>query len=206
MKKKFERNLIFEMNLTFFLFFGFAFLLNSCEARDKSQNPQKIYLRAVEEYTLHNFQGASEFCKAAIKLDGGFYQAKFLEGKINFFSAEYDKAYEIFCRLSKKYPQYTDARLWKIRTLLMLEKLDEAKNLLEQEISFNGTDWRVFYLYSLCCRQEESLDLELVMLGNAETALKDSVKVYEALQKNWKLLGMENKTKFYQEKKEILRK
>ena len=190
----------------FFLAVCFSLLVNSCTGKDGRKKAQSLYISALEEYSVHNLAKASELCFASLKMDSEFFQSEFLQGKIYFFNSDYERALKTFSSLIKKYPHYTEARIWKIRTLIMQGSLDEAQKLLESEVVFNGSDWRIFYLYSLCYRCDESLDKELVMLTNAESALKDSAKVYQAFEKNWEILGMESKAQLYKEKSEIIRK
>lgn len=144
------------------------------------------------------------FLKQAKKQDSSLYQAQYLEGKILFFQNKYEDAAKIFEKLVKKYPQYTDSRLFLIRCNIFLGNLSEAEKKLNQELSFNSTDWRIFYLYSMLYGKQNQLDKQLMMLNRTELAIKDTKKVYDNLAFLWDELGVRDKAVNYKVKSNIL--
>lgn len=165
---------------------------------------EKFYLSAVDSYAEHDFENALVFLKQAKKQDSSLYQAQYLEGKILFFQNKYEDAAKIFEKLVKKYPQYTDSRLFLIRCNIFLGNLSEAEKNLNQELSFNSTDWRIFYLYSMLYGKQNQLDKQLMMLNRTELAIKDTKKVYDNLAFLWDELGVRDKAVNYKVKSNIL--
>lgn len=165
---------------------------------------EKFYLSAVDSYAEHDFENALVFLKQAKKQDSSLYQAQYLEGKILFFQNKYEDAVKIFEKLVKKYPQYTDSRLFLIRCNIFLGNLSEAEKKLNQELSFNSTDWRIFYLYSMLYGKQNQLDKQLMMLNRTELAIKDTKKVYDNLAFLWDELGVRDKAVNYKVKSNIL--
>ena len=165
---------------------------------------EKFYLSAVDSYAEHDFEKALVFLKQAKKQDSSLYQAQYLEGKILFFQNKYEDAAKIFKKLVKKYPQYTDSRLFLIRCNIFLGNLSEAEKKLNQELSFNSTDWRIFYLYSMLYGKQNQLDKQLMMLNRTELAIKDTKKVYDNLAFLWDELGVRDKAVNYKVKSNIL--
>jgi tetratricopeptide (TPR) repeat protein len=165
---------------------------------------EKFYLSAVDSYAEHDFENALVFLKQAKKQDPSLYQAQYLEGKILFFQNKYEDAAKIFEKLVKKYPQYTDSRLFLIRCNIFLGNLSEAEKKLNQELSFNSTDWRIFYLYSMLYGKQNQLDKQLMMLNRTELAIKDTKKVYDNLAFLWDELGVRDKAVNYKVKSNIL--
>ena len=165
---------------------------------------EKFYLSAVDSYAEHDFENALVFLKQAKKQDSSLYQAQYLEGKILFFQNKYENAAKIFEKLVKKYPQYTYSRLFLIRCNIFLGNLSEAEKNLNQELSFNSTDWRIFYLYSMLYGKQNQLDKQLMMLNRTELAIKDTKKVYDNLAFLWDELGVRDKAVNYKVKSNIL--
>lgn len=165
---------------------------------------EKFYLSAVDSYAEHDFENALVFLKQAKKQDSSLYQAQYLEGKILFFQNKYEDAAKIFEKLVKKYPQYTDSRLFLIRCNIFLGNLSEAEKNLNQELTFNSTDWRIFYLYSMLYGKQNQLDKQLMMLNRTELAIKDTKKVYDNLAFLWDELGVRDKAVNYKVKSNIL--
>lgn len=165
---------------------------------------EKFYLSAVDSYAEHDFENALVFLKQAKKQDSSLYQVQYLEGKILFFQNKYEDSAKIFEKLVKKYPQYTDSRLFLIRCNIFLGNLSEAEKKLNQELSFNSTDWRIFYLYSMLYGKQNQLDKQLMMLNRTELAIKDTKKVYDNLAFLWDELGVRDKAVNYKVKSNIL--
>ena len=93
---------------------------------------------------------------------------------------------------------------------LVLASLAEGTSVIKNPLASNDCKSAAKAIQKIGAKisgfPEESLDKELVMLTNAESALKDSAKVYQAFEKNWEILGMESKAQLYKEKSEIIRK
>jgi hypothetical protein len=106
-----------------------------CESGSGDAGAEKMYLAAVEAYTEEQYGTALEFIKKVQRLDRKFYQAGFLEAKILFFQGKEAEAETQFLRLSKKYPSYTEARIWYIRCLIISGKNEQALSKLEEELS-----------------------------------------------------------------------
>lgn len=178
-------------------------LICSCK---NSDNAEKFYLAAVNAYAKQDFSSCSLYCDKALSQDKAFYQASFLKARVLFMQNDYEHSYSITKKLIKKYPQYTDARLWNIRNLIYLEKNEEAEAFLTSELTFNNSDWRVYYLYSVLYAKQNKIDLQLAMLNRSELALTDSMKVYHELFKIWDILEMKDKAASYKLKSAILEK
>ncbi len=176
-------------------------LIISCKNKDSAE---KLYLSAVESYAEHDLNSAYVFVKQAEKVDSSFYQAKFLEAKVLFMQEKFEEAAKICKILTKKYPEYTDSRLFLIRCYIFLDRLIDAEKLLEQELSFNSTDWRLFYLYSLLYGKQNKLDEQLLMLNRAELALSDTKKIYDNLARVWDIIGLKDRSINYKVKSRIL--
>lgn len=176
-------------------------ILFSCK---NTGNAEKFYLAAVNSYAKQDLESASFYCEKALSQDRSFYQADFLQAKVFFMKKDYEKSYSITKKLIKKYPQYTDARIWNIRSLILLDKLEDAEKLLITELSFNNSDWRTYYLYSVLYAKQNKIDLQLAMLNRSELALTDSMKVYHELFTIWDVLEVKDKAASYKMKSAIL--
>lgn len=178
---------------------AFCFFTLSCDnvSASKRQEAEKSYISAVEAYANRDYDKASELARTAFSRDKNFYQAYFLEGKILFFTDNMGDAEKLFSSLVSKYPSYTEARIWHIRCLILKEKYERAQKLLNKELSFNTTDWRIYYLYSLLSQKTNNYDQRLAMNRRAETILTDSAKVYLDLALTWYTLGLEDRAVLY---------
>ena len=130
--------------------------------------------------------------------------AELLRIKSLFFLNEMEKSQVLLEKLLKKVPQYTDARLWYIRFMIFQEKFQVAAGLLEEELAFNETDWRIHYLKGLINSKNQDYSSQLAALQQAERALSDGAKVYLDLTRLWMVLGMESQVEKQLEKARIL--
>lgn len=176
------------------LFFGCA------QNREKEELAQKIYVQAVDEYGDQKFDSCLDFAEKSISLKRDFYQARLLQAKVFYFQDKNSLAQKTIKKLVKQYPEYTEARIWKIRILLQAQEYDEAKKLLDTELSFNNTDWRVYYLYALLAQKQNNFNLRLSMQKHAEQFLQDGNKVYIDLAAVWLQLGLRDRAIDYLEK------
>lgn len=174
--------------------------ITSCNKKISKEEVTKLYLSALDSYSHQKYDEASAYLVMLKKYDSKFYQADLLYGKILFFQNNLLNASITFRKLIKKYPQFEEARIWYVRTLIIMGQVDLAKEMLETELSFNQTDWRIFYLYSLLEEKQGNIDKKIVMLNRAEMALSDSAKVYLELGEIWNLLDVQERSKEYNEK------
>ena len=71
---------------------------------------------------------------------------------------------------------------------------------MDTELSFNNTDWRVYYLYALLAQKQNNFNLRLSMQKHAERFLQDGNKVYIDLAAVWLQLGLRGRAIDYLEK------
>lgn len=174
----------------------------SCKKEDDAW--RKLYLSAVDSYSVHDLDRAKFYLEGADKADKNNIQVNFLQAKIAFFQEDYELCNNILTKLVKKHPEFTEGRIWKIRTDIVTENFDLAKQELEEEVKINMTDWRVFYLYSLLYKDLNQFDEQLIMLKNAELSLQDASKVYASSAMTWAMLGIESKESEYINKARVI--
>ncbi|MDR1903594.1 MAG: hypothetical protein LBQ88_15115 [Treponema sp.] len=173
-----------------------AITLIGCQGGADGES-EALYISAVEKYAQDELREARELLEAVLKKDRNFFQAELLLGKIDFFEDKTVRALAVFSRLARKMPQYTEARLWKIRSLMILERYDEAEDALDMELAVNPGDWRVHYQYALLSAMTGNMEKRLVMLRNAETYLGESYRVYLEYAKIWYSLKMQDRAEHY---------
>jgi tetratricopeptide (TPR) repeat protein len=184
--------------ISFILVLGFS--LASCNLKAKRIEAEKAYIAAVDAYGAEKYDNSLEQVRRAIKLDRNFYQASFLEGKILFFSEKQSEAEKIFSGLTSKYPEFTEARIWHIRCLILKGDFEAAQKMLDKELSYNQTDWRIYSLYSLFAQRTNNYEERLTMNRRAETILSGSARVYIDMALVWHTLGLDDRAKTYIEK------
>jgi tetratricopeptide (TPR) repeat protein len=182
----------------------FVLSVSACNNEGDKVAAEKIYVAAVEAYAEQQYGTALELTGKARRLDGKFYQADFLEAKILFFQGKRREAEELFLELLKKHPSYTEARIWYIRCLIISGQNEKARSMLERELSYNSTDWRIYYLYALLGQKTDNYEQRLSMNRKAEIMLEDSAKVYMDMALVWRALGMEGRALEYIRKAEIV--
>jgi tetratricopeptide (TPR) repeat protein len=174
-------------------------LVFSCGGNTRA-DAERIYVAASEAYGAENLEDALDLARRALKLDGRFYQASLLEGKILFFMDRNADSQAVFARLVKKHPSYTEARIWHIRCLILKGDYAAARALLDRELSFNQTDWRIYSLYALLAQKTENYEERLAMNRRAETVLSGSTRVYLDLALAWHSLGITGRAESYLKK------
>jgi tetratricopeptide (TPR) repeat protein len=177
-----------------------ALPLVSCDKKTKRIEAEKAYVAAVDAYAEEQYADSLELARRAVKLDRGFYQASFLEGRNLFFSDKMEEAEKIFSKLDSRYPAYTEARIWHIRCLILKGDLKTAQSMLDKELSYNQTDWRIYNLYSLFAQQTNNYEERLAMNRRAETILTGSARVYLDMALTWHALGLTDRAQAYLEK------
>jgi len=165
---------------------------------------EQLYIVALDAYTDNELSIAHEYVAQIEKADKAFYQATFLKAKIYFFQENYSESLEVLEKLVKKYPAFTEARIWSIRCLIFLEEYEKAEKLLEIELSFNQTDWRVYYQYSLLATRTNNYEMRLAMSSRAESALSDGAKVYIDLAEVWATFEFSDRALLYLEKAQVI--
>jgi tetratricopeptide (TPR) repeat protein len=180
------------------------------------EGAEGAYIAAIEAYAQEFYTEALEYVRESLRRDSRFYQARLLEGKILFFQNKMAEAQGIFSGLCTKYPEYTEARIWNLRCLVLFcsqsgkegpapeKNLRDARRALDREISFNPSDWRVLYLYTLLAGNSGDWEQKLSMGRRAEAALSDSVKLYLDMALDWHSLGLEDRAALYIDKARIL--
>lgn len=186
-----------------FLILSIIILITSCNNLNK-EDSTKLYLAAVDAYSKQDYTESLAYIDMLQKHNHSFYQAELLKGKIYFFQNDYEKSQKVFKSLTKKYPQFVEARIWFIRNLIFIKDYDTAQSLLEKELSYNQTDWRIYYLYSVLENARKNIDKKIIMLNRAETALTDSAKVYMELSDIWSILDMDDRSADYLIKAKIV--
>lgn len=171
---------------------------------ESSGESERKYMMAVDTYAKDDINGTNVILDELLKNDSDFYPALFLKGKLLFFTSETEEALKIFNKLKKKYPEYTEARLWAVRCLINEENYIEAKKVLDRELSFNSTDWRFYYQYALVSERMGNYEERIFMLKRAEQHANESGKVYLDLAKLWYALEMNERSKGSLEKASVL--
>jgi tetratricopeptide (TPR) repeat protein len=171
---------------------------------------EAAYAAAAEAYGGERFEEALGYVEESLKIDGKFYQARLLEGKILFFLNRPAEAEKIFSDLRVKYPEYTEARLWYLRCLVLPQgrpaggDLEKIRSALDRELSFNPSDWRVLHLYALLAGNTGDWERRLSMGRRAENALSDSAKVYLDMALSWHSLGLKDRAALALDKARIV--
>ena len=197
----FKRVIVIKRVYKVFLIVLVSFLFFSCT---KKEDAEFNYLRAVEAYSKQDFETALEFVNAAKKNDSFFYQADLLKAKIFYFQDMLEDANLVLHKSIRKYPEYTDARIWYIRVLIAQERYDEAETALIKELSFNSGDCRVFYQYGSLCAKLGRIDERLSMYRKAESLLSENSKIYLELADIWLMLGMRERALDELDKAEVV--
>jgi tetratricopeptide (TPR) repeat protein len=196
---------------------GGVLLLAACAGAERKDRAERAYTAAAEAYGRERFAEALDYAEESLRIDPGFYQARLLEGKILFFQNRLEEAEKRFASLCAEHPEYTEARIWNLRCLVLsLEgpggsggrdrkrDLKEIQAALDRELSFNPSDWRVLYLYALLAGNAGDWEKRLSMGRRAETALSDSAKVYLDMALSWHSLGLEDRAALSLEKARII--
>ena len=155
-----------------------------------SASAEQLYARASDAYIREDFSNALSLADEAVRADGHFFQARLLKAKVLIFTEKTGDAEKLLRALCKRYPDFTEARLWYVRALIMSERYDKAEAFLERELSLNQTDWRFYYQYALLAQKQNAFDKRLAMCRKAEQALCDSEKLYIETADIWLMFGI----------------
>ncbi len=165
-----------------------------------SYKADEFYERALECYAEQKFYESLQNLKLCLKNSSDFYQAQFLKAKVLFFINKNEDSLKAFNDLLKKYPEFTEARIWRIRLLIVLEQYDKAEDKIIDELNFNGTDWRVYYQYAILAEKQGLMDKKIAMCSRAEKFLSEGSKVYVESADSWLKLGLKNRGLEYLDK------
>lgn len=166
-------------------------MVQSCDSKgDIQEEGMTLYLSALDAYSQQDFLRTVELCMAAVAQDTDLIQARLLEAKARFFLDEVTAAENILSKLVARHPEFTDARLWLMRLLILQGQRERAADLVRRELELNETDWRVHYLGGLLHSQNQDYSSQLSSLQQAQRALADGAKVYLDLTRLWLLMGM----------------
>ncbi|GHV54707.1 hypothetical protein AGMMS49579_15840 [Spirochaetia bacterium] len=182
-----------HFNIAIFMLCICLSVLSGCGGCGASAEAEQAYITAVDAYGAEKYAEALAAARQALSRDRKFYQAEFLEGRILFFTGNEEEARKIFARLVSRHPEYTEANIWYIRTLILNGEYEKAQGLIERELSFNSSDWRIYYLCSLLAQKTGDYEKRLSMGRHAETVLTDSAKVYMDMAAAWQALGLEER-------------
>jgi tetratricopeptide (TPR) repeat protein len=175
--------------------------LNGCAGKaEKSAKAEELYLNAVSHYAKRSLDEAAAELRSALAEDAHFFQAELLLGKVLFFQDQEEAALVIFETLHKKLPQYTEARLWHIRCLILTGQYEDAQKLLDEETAFNPGDWRVYYHCAQIASFTGDTEKHIAELKSAAAFLEDGGRVYVDLAKVWYALGLEDRARTYVER------
>jgi len=174
------------------LVLSFSMSVISC---DKKENHEALsaYLGAVQKYQDNKLTEAESLACKALNIDKKFYQAGLLYGKILFFQDKLREAQVVFSKLVKQIPEFTEARIWNIRALILLKEFDKAERLLNKEIPINTSDWRVYYQYALLEALRGNIENRISVLNTGGKYLEESGRLYIELAKIWYSLKMKDK-------------
>ncbi len=174
-----------------------ALIFVSCKDTSRAK---ELYELSLECYAGQKFEDCLSNIKLCLKSSPDFYQAQFLKAKVLFFMNQNEDSLKIFNNLLKKYPEFTEARIWRIRLLIALGQYDRAEEKIIEELNFNGTDWRVYYQYALLCEKQGLMDKKIVMCSRAENFLSEGSKIYLESADLWLKLGLKNRAIEYFDK------
>lgn len=181
----------------------FAVVLGLCSCSDKNM-AQQHYIQAVNAYSAKNFNLAFDFIQQSLASDKNFHEASLLKIKILYFQDKNKEALRTAEAILKKYPEFTEAKLWLIRLFIQCEEYEKAQTALKREISFNYSDWRFYHLYALLGEKQKNFELRMAMEKKAEQFLQESSKVYMDIATFWLQLEQRNRAIDYLEKARIL--
>lgn len=161
---------------------------------------ETLYIKALERYEQKDFKTSGAFINQSLKIDKKNERAKFLNAKINFFQGRYDKAKEILLDLKKSNNDNKDIERYLIRSLILLEDYDQAREQIEAALKNDRGDWRLWQLDALVAAKEQDTERRLRALNSALESLKGSALVYFDLALVWDALGAASKAQEFKEK------
>ncbi len=147
-----------------------------------SRDHLEAYLEAKKAYTIGDLDETITITTKLSKKSPLLYQGQLLLGKSLFFTDRYEEADLVLSRLVKKHPAYLEAGLWKARTEIQLNQIDNAYNRIEYLLSYNSDDPRLLGLMA-------NIEEQKGELGRAIDFFKRASLYEEELAKNRLSLG-----------------
>ena len=120
--------------------------LVGCAPAKPSRADVDAYVTARDLYLRGSVKQADSLVSRIDSRMHSFHQARLLEGKIRFFEGNMQDAQRIFQGLVDRFPGYTEAQLWLLRTLQALGKSADAERLLDAALELNPGDPRLLHL------------------------------------------------------------
>lgn len=106
----------------------------------------EIYLEAKRAYITGDLNTAVSLTTVLTKKSPLLYQGQLLLGKSLFLMDQYIEADRFLAKLLNKHPAYLEAGLWKARTEIQLNLIEDAHTRVENLLSYNSDDPRLLGL------------------------------------------------------------
>mgnify|MGYP000181160308 CR=1 FL=1 len=127
-------------------FFAVLIAFVSCSPGKLSDEQLNQYIEARKVYLAGDFEQVIQLIENADFTVHNGHQGLLLAAKSMFMLHDLEKAVKILDKLVQKYPRYTEAQVWLVRSYLAMEKYQDAKTILEQALEFNSEDPRLLQL------------------------------------------------------------
>lgn len=137
-----------------------------------------FFISAQNSYASKDFNAALDCLDSAERNNYDRLQINFLRGKIYFMENNFSQAETYFRKCLKKCPEFTDAGIFLIRSLILQKKFTAAEAELKDYLIFNGSDYRFHYLAALNASGLNNFKNRLGFLYSAEVYARDSWKVF----------------------------
>ena len=128
--KKFERGMFMTVLLA-------VMAMSGCLPARPSSADLDTYVKSRDLYLRGSLDEAAALVSRIESRIKGFHQARLLEGKIFFFQGDMQASERVFQDLSKRFKDYTEARLWLLRALQAQGKTEKAELLLSEVLEKN---------------------------------------------------------------------
>ena len=139
---------------------------------------KSYFLSAQNSYVAKDFEASLDYLASAEKNNYDSLQVNFLRGKVHFMDNNFYEAEKYFRKCLKKCPEFTDAGIFLIRSLILQKKFDAAEAVIKDYLVFNGSDYRIHYLAALNASGLKNVKDQLGFLYSAQVYARDSWKVF----------------------------
>lgn len=187
-----ESKLVTLFYTIFFVIFICSIIFSCINEIDAGFLEEK-YSEALQAYSRKDFNLVLDLCNQITYYTQNNFEAELLKAKSFFFLGKNEECLKTIKKLQRKFPNFTEATIWYIRILILLQENDTAKQILDKQIRLNRSDWRIYYLYSLLAEQTENYELQLEMLRQSQILLNDGAKVYREFARIMDSIGMKNR-------------
>ncbi len=136
--KKFERGMFMTVLLA-------VMAMSGCLPARPTSADLDTYVKSRDLYLRGSLDEAAALVSRIESRIKGFHQARLLEGKIFFFQGDMQASERVFQDLSKRFKDYTEARLWLLRALQAQGKAEKAELLLSEVLEKNPGDPRFLH-------------------------------------------------------------